>query len=158
MTKHQRAQWALYLMAFVGAIDQISKWWVVNRVLANESRVAVTSFFNLTLVHNHGMTFGLLNNINHAYMPYVMIGIAVVVIALLTRWLLHTHSLLVTVALGLIMGGAIGNIMDRIRFGAVVDFLDFYYGTYHWYTFNVADAAIVAGVGLLTIDSLVRAP
>ncbi|MBV8060430.1 MAG: signal peptidase II [Alphaproteobacteria bacterium] len=158
MSRHMRAQLALYLMGLVAAVDQLSKWWVVNKTLAETSKVEVTSYFNIILMHNRGMTFGLLNNINHAYMPFVMVGIAVAVIALLTRWLLRTNSKLVTAALGLIMGGAIGNIFDRVRFGAVIDFLDFYYGNYHWYTFNVADAAIVAGVGLLTIDSLVRAP
>ena len=89
-------------------------------------------------------------------MPYFLTAVAAVILFLLGRWLWRTTSALVAIGLGAIMGGAIGNVIDRLRFGAVVDFLDFHYEHYHWYAFNIADAAIVTGVCLLLLDSLVR--
>ena len=88
--------------------------------------------------------------------PIFLIGVAVIILFLLGRWLWRTSSTTVALALGGIMGGAVGNVIDRVRYGAVVDFLDFYYRNYHWYAFNVADAAIVTGVALLLIDGMVR--
>ena len=117
----------------------------------------LTSFLNLVLTHNRGVTFGLMNRAGHPAMAYVWVGIAAVILALLGRWLAQTTSNLVAVGLAGIMGGAVGNVIDRLRFGAVVDFLDAHYAGYHWYTFNVADACIVTGVALLLLDSLVRA-
>jgi lipoprotein signal peptidase len=88
--------------------------------------------------------------------PAVLVIAAFLILFLLTRWLLRTSSLLVALSLGAVMGGAIGNVIDRLRFGAVVDFIDFHYTTYHWYAFNIADAAIVIGVFFLVLDSLVK--
>ncbi len=119
--------------------------------------VEETSFLNLVLVWNRGVTFGFMNQINHAYVPYILCALSAVVIFLLGRWLWRTSSTVVAVALGMILGGAGGNVIDRVHYGAGVDFLDFYYRDYHWYAFNFADAAIVTGVGLLLLDSLVRA-
>lgn len=154
--KHRRLSIALYLAAFVGLCDQISKMWVVTQVEPPPEGVFVTSFFNIVLVWNKGVTFGLLNQIDHHYVTYGLIAVAAVIIALLGRWLWQTQFLVVAIAIGAIMGGAIGNVIDRIRYGKVVDFLDFHYHSYHWYAFNVADAAVVTGVCLLMLDSLVR--
>lgn len=156
MRKHSHMSLASYLGVFVALTDQLSKWWVLRNV-SSSSATAVTPFLNFVLVHNKGVTFGLLNNINHEYMPYILSAVAAVILFLLGRWLWLTTSLSVALGLGAIMGGAVGNVIDRVRFGSVVDFLDFYYQNYHWYAFNVADAAIVTGVSLLMLDSLVRA-
>jgi lipoprotein signal peptidase len=155
---HRRALMALYVMALVAVGDQLSKWWIVHvRMIPTPRVLPVTPFLNFVLVWNKGVTFGLLNQVDRRFMPWVLVAAAVLVLFLLGRWLWRTSSAWVAVALGAIMGGAIGNIVDRARFGAVIDFLDFYYGDYHWYAFNIADAAIVTGVGLLLLDSLVRA-
>lgn len=155
MVRHRHFSFAIYLMVFVVLVDQSSKRWVVDFLGLNVWH-EVTPWFNLVHVQNKGVTFGLLNNINHEYATYGLIGVAALVVGLLLRWLYHTRSTLVAVALGAIIGGAVGNVIDRVRIGSVIDFLDFHYQGYHWYAFNVADAAIVTGVGLLMLDSLVR--
>lgn len=146
----------LYVTALVALADQLSKWFVLRHMGDVEKTQAVTSWFNLVLVWNKGVTFGLLNHTGHAAMLWILIGVAVAILLLLGRWLYRTESLLVAVALGGIMGGAVGNVADRLRHGAVVDFLDFHYQSWHWYAFNVGDAAIVAGVALLLLDGVVR--
>ncbi len=149
---------AVYLLAFIIVADQMSKWWILSQINMVPGRVEpITSFFNIVLVHNRGVTFGLLNSLDHQWVTYALIAVATIVVVLLGRWLMRTSFLSVTIALGSIMGGAIGNVIDRVRFGSVVDFLDFYYRDYHWPAFNLADSAIVVGVGLLLLDSMVRA-
>jgi signal peptidase II len=146
-----------YTLAFVGLADQIGKWLILERMDDVHRTIPVTSFLNLVLVWNKGITFGLMNRGSQHVLPYVLIGLAAVILFLLGRWLWRTSSVAVALALGAIMGGAVGNVIDRLRYGAVVDFLDFHYGDYyHWYVFNIADAAIVTGVALLLIDGMVR--
>lgn len=157
MSLHRHTSVALYLGITVILADQLSKWWVLKHVGAPPDHVVLAPFLNLVLVYNRGVTFGLLNTIGHEYMPFVLAGVAAVILFFLGRWLWRTRSLPVAIGLGAIMGGAVGNVVDRMRYGAVVDFIDFYVHNYHWYAFNVADAAIVTGVGLLLLDSLVRA-
>lgn len=142
----------IYLTAFVALADQASKWWVLNEALRNVRSVRVTPFFNLTLSWNKGVTFGLLND-HGEWMPYVLVGIALIIMGLLLGWLRRARTLYAALGLGMIMGGAIGNVIDRLRYGSVVDFLDFHIGGYHWYTFNLADSAIVLGVGLLLFEN-----
>ena len=154
--RSSRINIAAYLMALIIVGDQLSKWWVLNELAHPMRGMAVTPFLNLILVWNKGVTFGLLNRVGHGMVPWILIGAALVILLLLSRWLWRTTSMAVAVGLGGIMGGAIGNVIDRLRYGAVVDFLDFHYRGYHWYAFNIADAAIVAGIGLLMLDSLVR--
>ena len=154
---NRRASLAAYLMAAILAADQLSKWWIVNMVMRPPHTGSRSiDFLNFVLVWNKGVTFGLLNEFAQQYMPWILIGVAFLILILLSRWLWRTSSTLVALSLGAVMGGAIGNIIDRLRYGAVVDFLDFHYRTYHWYAFNIADAAIVTGVSLLVVDSLVR--
>jgi signal peptidase II len=147
---------ASYLLALVVLIDQLTKWWIIGEVMRQGAHVEpINVYLNLVLQRNKGVTFGAFNN-NHKYMPFFLVAVAAVILIFLGRWLWRTTSSLVAFALGLIMGGAIGNVIDRLRLGGVVDFLDFHYQNYHWYAFNVADAAIVTGVTLLLLDSLVR--
>jgi signal peptidase II len=156
VTHHKRHSMAIYLATFVVLADQMSKWWVMHQIVPPPEGISVTDFLNLVIVKNRGVTFGLLSRFDPHWMSYALIGLAAMILFLLGRWLWRTSSTLVAVALGLIMGGAIGNIIDRFRFGAVVDFLDFHLAGYHWYSFNLADSAIVTGVGLLFLDGLIR--
>jgi signal peptidase II len=136
------------------AIDQASKIAVVTYLSGqDEPRVAVAPFFDLTLVANHGVSFGLFSH-GQAFGPLIFSAISVIVTIGLIAALSRAHSFRASIPLGFIIGGAIGNLADRIRLGSVVDFLDFFIGNWHWYIFNMADAAICIGVGLLLLDSL----
>lgn len=143
-----------YLATFVALVDQGAKWWLLNYVMKPPHVEHVTSFLNFVLTYNKGVTFGLLNS-GHPYMPYVFVATSVIILLLLLNWLIHTDSMIVGTGLGLVMGGAIGNIIDRVNYGGVVDFIDFHIYGYHWYAFNIADSAIVTGVGLLLLENLV---
>jgi signal peptidase II len=153
---HRRMMIGIYMAALIGLADQLSKWMVLERMGDVERTIPVTSFLNLVLVWNKGVTFGLMNHGGRPYMAWALIFVAAAILFLLGRWLYKTDSTPVSLALGAIMGGAVGNVIDRVHYGAVTDFLDFYFRDYHWYAFNVADAAIVTGVALLLLDGMVR--
>jgi signal peptidase II len=134
-------------------LDQISKWVILNIVMAPPRTIPVFPSFNLTLVYNPGVSFGQMDWLG----PWALSALAIAISAALIVWLRKAETRLLAVALGIIIGGAIGNVIDRIRFGAVVDFLDFYIpgtGWPHWPAFNVADSAIVVGVGLIILDGM----
>ena len=134
--------------------DQASKWWVVQGLDLPEIRqIVLLPVLNLTMVRNYGITFGLLNGLG-TWSSLLLAAVALAVVAALGVWLRRAESLVVAVALGAIAGGAVGNVIDRLRFGFVVDFIDAHLGDWHWYVFNVADAAIVCGVATLVLDSL----
>ncbi|MGH6618907.1 MAG: signal peptidase II [Alphaproteobacteria bacterium] len=133
--------------------DQLTKWWVLADLMDPPQAVAVTSFFNLVLVWNRGVSFGLFDSDSH-WGPIVLSAFALAISVVLVVWLRRVGSRLPAVAIGMVLGGAIGNVIDRMRFGAVVDFLDFHAFGYHWPAFNVADSAISIGVGLLLYDGL----
>ena len=162
----------LAVAAVVAIADQLSKAWVLRffaKQQPGEQIVPVTSFFNLVLTSNRGMSFGLFNSANGsaALNALVFTVIAAIIVGGLAVWLYRAREPLIGIAIGLVIGGAIGNVADRLRHGAVVDFLDFHWSgtaacrwpilswnTCHWYAFNLADAAICIGVGLMVIDSL----
>jgi len=131
-------------------LDQMSKWMVLNQMMVSPRTVPVTSFLNIVLVWNRGISFGLLSSGN-PYSVWILVTIALIFTAILMLWILRAETKLMATAFGLILGGAVGNVLDRIRFGAVTDFLDFHAHGYHWYTFNIADAAIVGGVALILL-------
>lgn len=136
--------------------DQATKWWILEVVrLPEVGRIEVLPFLNLTMVWNRGVTFGLLAG-NAWWHPYMLAAIACAVAGALSVWMGRAENRLVAAALGLVLGGAVGNVIDRVRFGAVVDFVDVHAYGWHWYVFNVADSAIVIGVGLLLADALLR--
>lgn len=143
----------LALSAIVIVLDQITKIWVTQVFGYGDIR-PVTSFFNLVLAHNTGAAFSLLAEAG-GWQRIFFTAVAVVASAVIV-WLLKRHQgqLMFSLALSLVLGGALGNLIDRVRFGYVVDFLDFYAGNYHWPAFNVADMAITGGVVLLVLDSL----
>jgi signal peptidase II len=143
-------------------IDQASKLWLLNVFdIARRGAVKVTPFFDLVLAWNIGISFGWLQNDGKLAQITLMAVKAVAVIAL-AIWMARSRTLLATVALGLIIGGAIGNGIDRFLHGAVVDFAHFHLEIsgirYSWYVFNLADVAIVAGVAALLYDSFLGVP
>jgi lipoprotein signal peptidase len=140
------------------AADQVSKWWILNGIdLPQVRQIVLLPVLNLTMVWNRGVTFGLLNGAGSwGYLALAAVALAVVIA--LGVWLRRAESAVVAVALGAIAGGAIGNVIDRLRFGAVVDFIDAHIGNWHWYVFNIADSAIVCGVIALILESWLRHP
>jgi lipoprotein signal peptidase len=151
-----RFRFGLLLAALVLAADQLSKWWILDVIeLDRVGQIVVTPFLNLTMVWNRGVTFGLLGS-DLWWKPLLLGALALVIAALLLRWLARAESGRVAWGLGLVLGGAVGNVIDRARFGAVVDFIHLHAAGFHWYVFNVADSAIVCGVGLLLLDALIR--
>ena len=144
------------------ALDQASKLWLLFVFdIARRGAVAVTPFFDLVLAWNVGISFGWFQNDSQLAQIGLMIvkAVAVVVLAI---WMARSRTALATIALGLIIGGAIGNGIDRFAYGAVVDFALFHLqiggNTYNWYVFNLADVAIVAGVAALLYDSFLGVP
>lgn len=143
-------------------LDQASKLWLLNGLdLARRGVVRVTPFFDLVLAWNIGISFGWLQNDGQAAQLALM-AVKVVAVIALAIWMARSQTRLATVALGLIIGGAIGNGIDRLAYGAVVDFALFHIeiggNTYNWYVFNLADVAIVAGVAALLYDSFLGVP
>ena len=143
---------SLGIASFVLALDLISKFWVAS-TLEFSQIMPVTSFFNLVLTYNPGAAFSFLSD-QPGWQRWFLSGIAMVA-ALLILFLLrkYQHEKLFCLSLSLILGGALGNLYDRILLGHVVDFLDFYMGNYHWPAFNIADTAIVIGAALMILES-----
>lgn len=134
--------------------DQVSKWWVVDVLhLPQVGQIVLLPVLNLTMVWNRGVTFGLLTGFGRS--SYLLLAaVALAVVIALVVWLRRAESRLVAISLGAIVGGALANVIDRLRFGAVIDFIHAHVGGWSWYVFNLADAAIVCGVAALVIDSL----
>ena len=138
----------LALALLVLVLDQISKGWVLANFRLMDRQI-VTSFFNLVLVFNAGASFSFLADAGgwqKWFFVALALGISLWLLSLLRK---HAQERLMPAALSLILGGAIGNVVDRLRFDAVVDFLDFHLAGYHWPAFNVADSAIFVGVALM---------
>jgi signal peptidase II len=143
----------------VGALtfvfDQATKFWVLSALNLHEAgSIAVTSFFSLSMAWNEGISYSLFAT----HRQGVLIALSLVICAVLWRWMAKAERPLSAVALGMIIGGALGNALDRAFHGAVADFLHFYWGAWSWYIFNVADVAIVAGVALLIYESFTSGP
>jgi signal peptidase II len=148
----------LWLSGLVILLDHLTKWAVSSSFSLHET-LAVMPYFNLTLAHNYGAAFSFLAGAG-GWQRWFFIGISVVVSVALVIWLkkLNSFAKLEAISISLILGGAIGNVIDRIYLGYVVDFLDFYYGTAHFAAFNIADSAICIGAGLLILDSFISKP
>ena len=137
--------------AVIIALDQITKSAITTRFVLHEAYPVIPGFLNLVYVMNPGAAFGFLANASETFRYVFFIGITVLAIGLIVYYLVKSNprDLLLTGSLTLIFGGAVGNLIDRIRFGAVVDFLDIYIGGAHWPAFNVADSAITVGAILM---------
>lgn len=148
--------WFYGLAALVVILDQATKLLVQRTFRLGESLPVVPGLFNLTYVLNPGAAFGFLAGAAAAFRGPFFIAVSVLAIVIICYY--HARHArgrpLPVVGLALILGGAVGNLIDRLRVGMVIDFLDFYLGTYHWPAFNVADSGITVGVGLLLVDML----
>lgn len=159
--------------------DQLSKWWLIEvfykpRLFEADGpslsffewfttfgqqqlppiSIEITSFFNLVMVWNRGVSFGIFSSV-HEIMPYVLSAVALVMAVILGVWMSRAKYLTTLIPLSMIISGAVANVWDRLRFGAVADFLDFHYQEIHYPAFNVADCCIVVGVLLLAVDGII---
>jgi len=149
----------LILAALVVVLDQITKSVALAHLIPGHPVVLAETWLSLTLVMNPGLAFGLLGTIEPAW-RWVVAALSIVALLILARVALRvlpTGGVLGVIAVGLIFGGAVGNLIDRARFGAVVDFVDVHWHAWHWPAFNVADSAISVGVALLALR-LLREP
>jgi len=163
------------LIPVILILDQLSKWWIVEKVIGpmagreavtpflpwltqsgerlGYQEIYVAPFFNLVMVWNQGISFGLFNGQSDIG-PLLLTGLALVLSAIFAVWLFRSRSLMQMLAIALVIGGALGNVIDRLRFGAVIDFLDVHAFGYHWPAFNVADSCVVVGVLTLIVYSV----
>lgn len=141
----------LLCIAVAFVVDQATKALALAFAPLLAARVEVLPVFNLVLVHNRGVSFGMFGGVV-PWWGLTIIGLAIV--GLLAYWLWQAHDRVSAAGCGLVIGGALGNLLDRVRHKAVTDFLDFHIAGYHWPAFNMADVAVVGGVGLMLLDSL----
>lgn len=147
----------LWVSVAVVIVDLATKAWVVAAIPRHAVRPVIPGLLNVTHVQNTGVAFGLLDGLGAAG-PAILIAagaLALLVVAIYFRQTASEERLLLW-SLALILGGAVGNLVDRIAHRAVTDFIDFYVGSYHWHTFNVADSAITVGIGLMLLDLVLQ--
>lgn len=143
----------ILLALIVASLDQYSKYYIFSLLEAEaDKQITLLPFFNLVMVHNFGVSFGMFNDIPYGYL--ILSVVAIIITMVLLVWLWREQKLYLNVALGLIIGGAVGNIIDRVRFGAVADFLDFHVAGYHWPAFNLADSTVFIGVAMILLENL----
>ncbi|HQQ87308.1 MAG TPA: signal peptidase II [Smithellaceae bacterium] len=143
--------------AAVIAIDQLTKAVITEKLFMYGTHKVIDGFFNLVYVMNPGAAFGFLSRTPELFRYSFFIGITVLAMLLIIYYLVKSENekTIITLSLALIFGGAVGNLIDRIRFGAVVDFLDFYIGNWHWPAFNAADSAITVGAALMLWEMII---
>ena len=152
MIRPAATRWGVIAALIVLAADQASKYWILNVLGLRElHEVVLLPVLSLTMVWNQGVTFGLLNGLG-SWSHFILAGVALLVVAALAVWLRRADNTVTAVSIGAIAGGAVGNVIDRLRYGAVVDFIHAHIGEWSWYVFNVADAAIVCGVAALILE------
>jgi signal peptidase II len=141
-------------------LDQLTKVLILRAFSLHENAPVISGFFNLVHFRNRGMAFGLMNKANSVFVFYALTATTIVAIVLLLLWFykLKEGDNRIIIGFSLIIGGAIGNLIDRVRLGEVVDFLDFYIGSYHWPAFNVADASITVGTFWVALNLFFSKP
>jgi signal peptidase II len=153
MTRADKLKRGLVVAAGVLVLDQAVKFAMLKYLIEGfRPSVELLPFFNLVVVWNYGVSFGMFNT-GSSSAAWLFAALAMAIVAGLVWWLGNAENGLVVVALGLVVGGAVGNVVDRLRFGAVFDFLDFHVLGWHWPAFNVADAGISVGVACLFFDA-----
>ena len=152
MREFSMLKW-LWLSLLAVILDQGSKLVIAGSMQLYQS-ISIMPYFNLTYVHNTGAAFSFLSEAG-GWQRWFFAGLAFVISIVIAVWLarLKQHETLLAVALSLVLGGAIGNLIDRLAYGYVIDFLDVYYQTWHWPAFNIADSAITLGVILMLVES-----
>ena len=144
----------LLVGSLVLIFDHLTKWFIRDIVLDGAWHIKIFNFFNLVEVWNRGVSFGLFAS-DSPWTPILLSALAIGISVVLLIWLRKAQTLLLSIGLGIVIGGAIGNVIDRILWGSVFDFLDFHIAGYHWPAFNVADCAITIGIGLILIDGFI---
>ena len=135
-------------------LDQVTKYVVEARIRLHDVVIVIPGFFNLTHVRNKGAAFGILSSLPELWRGAFFIMVTIIAVAAIIVLIIKTHERLPVYAFSLIAGGAVGNVIDRIRYGEVVDFIQWYVKSYYWPSFNVADSAISIGVALLAVEML----
>ena len=143
----------LFVSAILVLADQISKTIVVKTMSLYESIPVIQNFFHFTYITNDGMAFGI--NFPFGYYIFTSVSILLTLFLFWYLWSVRTHSIVIRLGISFIIAGAIGNLIDRIFLGAVIDFLDFMIGNFHWYVFNLADSYVTVGMVLVSIDSII---
>jgi len=143
----------LFVSAILVLADQISKTIVVKTMSLYESIPVIQNFFHFTYITNDGMAFGI--NFPFGYYIFTSVSILLTLFLFWYLWSVRTHSIVIRLGISFIIAGAIGNLIDRIFLGAVIDFLDFMIGNFHWYVFNLADSYVTVGMVLVLIDSII---
>lgn len=156
MSDSRRRIVAFVLALGVFALDRWSKWMIETHLATYDTKTVIPGFFNIVRSQNPGVAFGMFAETASRFRLPILLGLSVFAVLLLAGmlWRIDRLDTLSASGLALIFGGAMGNVFDRVRAGSVTDFLDFYTGTYHWYTFNVADASICTGAGLLILSMI----
>ncbi len=149
-------------------LDQLSKWLVVEKLMRPAGvvetpfyvaySIKVAPFFDVVMAWNRGVSFGIFNNGSSPYNAWMLTALSLAICSGLAVWMVRSKDTLLRIGLGMIVGGALGNVIDRIRFGAVADFLDVHVAGYHWPAFNIADSGITIGAMLLLIDAMFLQP
>ena len=178
MSQISRGLIGLIIILVLAYLDQLSKWYVIEMYFRPRDfyaqgasldfiswlttmpqdrfppfQVEINSFFNLVMVWNKGVSFGMFAS-THSFMPYALMVMALALTSLFVVWMWRSTSLLAAIPIAMVISGALSNVWDRARFGAVVDFLDFHIGDLHWPAFNIADSCIVLGVAGLALHTL----
>ncbi|PZP56975.1 MAG: signal peptidase II [Micavibrio aeruginosavorus] len=181
MSQTTRFLIGLFIIIALAFLDQWSKWYIIEMyfrprdfyaegasldfwswltTMAQERfppyQIEITSFFNFVMVWNKGVSFGMFAS-THSFMPYALMIMALALTIFFIIWLWRSTSLLAALPLAMVISGALSNVWDRARFGAVADFLDFHVAGYHWPAFNIADSCIVLGVAGLALHTLFSA-
>lgn len=148
----------LLLSLFVLVVDQWSKWMIELHLDHHTSQTVIPDLLNFTHVQNTGVAFGLFaaKGSFSGTMALTALGLAALGFVGYYFWLVPRHDRTLLVSLALVIGGAIGNLLDRVMHGGVTDFIDVYFGSYHWHTFNVADTAISVGIGLMILGTFLH--
>lgn len=151
---------AVFIALIVAVLDLLTKRLVfaalqdisIDQITRNPE-IQITSFFSLVRVWNYGVSFGMFNGIENSQI--ILCSLQGSILVILLFWLFNNQKIHISYALALIIGGALGNLMDRVKNGAVADFLDFYVGSYHWPAFNLADSCIFIGVTILVLEDFI---
>ena len=143
----------LFVSAILVLADQISKTIVVKTMSLYESIPVIQNFFHFTYITNDGMAFGI--NFPFGYYIFTSVSVLLTLFLFWYLWSVRAHSIVIRLGISFIIAGAIGNLIDRIFLGAVIDFLDFMIGNFHWYVFNLADSYVTVGMVLVLVDSII---
>ena len=147
------------MLASILVADQVTKFWIISHFSLYDAQVVIPGFFNLVYVTNKGAAFSMFASVESPLRHYFFVSINIIAFLGLSiaAFKMRRNHRFYTISFALIAAGALGNVIDRIRYGAVIDFLDFYFGSYHWPAFNVADSSICVGVVILFIINYVDA-